>query len=106
MLSEREREFIRDYLQIAKDYEDNFRKKWSYDYERVIWHRIRKKYCPMLRDLMLLEEVLSLYERDELFYSYMIDQKTRGDEEEAQRLIAFWKKIKEINEYKKEGEDD
>lgn len=116
MLSKKEREFIRDYLSLMNppfesgteeaQKDNQFREKWSYDYERVIWHRVKKKYPEIVRDLMLLEEVISRYERGEIFYNYMLNEKTRSDEEEAQRLITFFYNIQGINEEKKEGKND
>ena len=101
MLSEKEREFIRDYITDGGGCSDEFREKWNYDYERVLWHRIMKKYPKILRDLFLLEEILSRYAKSELFFEYITSEKTRGEEEEAQKLISFSKhvaKFSEVNE--------
>jgi len=101
MLSEKEREFVRDYQKMQEDFDDDgFREKWNYDYERVLQHRLRKKYCKIVRDLFLLETFLSAFEKGELFYEYMIDEKTRGEEEEAQRLITFYKSLQDIENQK------
>ena len=97
MLSKSEREFIRDWFKEEGGCSDEFREKWSYDYERVITHRLRNKYIPLLRDLMLLTEILSSYDRNDLFHDY-IEQEAEPEEEEIQRLIAFEQHISEAFE--------
>ena len=96
MLSKSERKFTRDWIKIKGGCTDEFREKWSYDYERILWYRIKKKYPKILRDLMLLMEVLSSYDRNDLFHDYILNDETRGDEDEAQRLISFEMELQEM----------
>ena len=69
--------------------ENEFREKWSYEYEKVLWHRIKAKYMQLFYDLWLMQEGLSNYERHELAYEFMVG-KNRPIEKIAQGINDLW----------------
>lgn len=106
MLSEKEREFLRDVIDLnnppfgsgaeAAQKENQFREKWSYGYEKVLWFRIKQKYMRLFHDLWLIQNTLSKYERRGLAYNFMVGE-NRPPEREAQGINDLWDLVNKDN---------